>query len=229
MKKYIPLRYPRRKPNQKDFLKIYRRLRRHFGHRHWWPGDTPFEVIVGAVLTQNAAWTNVEKAIKNLKEKNKLSMTAIRNLPHSELAELIRPAGYFNVKAQRLKNVIHFIWDRYEGNLGLMFNKKTSELREELLQINGVGQETADSILLYAGNKASFVIDAYTRRIFERHRFLKGNETYETIQRMFMGLLPKRSHLYKDYHAQIVETGKNYCRTAPRCNACPLKDDLIQK
>ncbi len=198
-------------------------MRKHFGHRHWWPGETPFEVIVGAVLTQNAAWTNVEKAIENLKARNELSFSAIREMPQSELASFIRPAGYFNVKAKRLKNVIDSIWNRYKGDLDLMFKKKTALLRKELLEINGVGQETADSILLYAGNKPSFVVDAYTRRIFERHRYLKGNETYEDIQRIFTTFLPQGSHLYNDYHAQIVETGKHYCRTLPRCESCPLR------
>lgn len=223
MKKYTLSRYPKRKPSQQALLKIYRAMRKHFGHRHWWPGETPFEVIVGAVLTQNAAWTNVEKAIVNLKARNKLSFSAIRKMPQSELASFIRPAGYFNVKAKRLKNVIDSIWKRYRGDLDLMFKKKTAELRKELLEINGVGQETADSILLYAGNKPSFVVDAYTRRIFERHRYLKGNETYEDIQRIFMTFLPQGPHLYNDYHAQIVETGKHYCRTLPRCESCPLR------
>ena len=226
MKHYKPSRYPRRKPTRQAFLKIYKALRKHFGHRHWWPGETPFEVIVGAVLTQNTAWRNVEKAIENLKKANVLSVEALHKIPDKELAELIRPAGYFNVKAKRLKNMIEFLRSRYRGDLDNMFKEKTEKLREELLTVNGVGEETADSILLYAGGKPVFVVDAYTQRVFGRHRYLKGTEAYQEIQKIFMELLPRKTRLYNDYHAQIVEVGKDFCRKAPRCASCPLKSLL---
>ena len=226
MKNYKPFRYPRRKPTHRAFLKIYKALRRHFGHRHWWPGETPFEVIVGAVLTQNTAWRNVEKAIENLKKADVLNLEALHKIPDKELAELIRPAGYFNMKAKRLKNVIEFLRSRYGGDLGKMFKEETEKLREELLAVNGIGEETADSILLYAGNKPVFVVDAYTKRVFERHRYLKGGETYQEIQKIFTELLPRKTGLYNDYHAQIVEAGKDFCRKIHHCNACPLRPFL---
>lgn len=224
MKKSRPSRYPHRKPTRQVLLKIYRALRRHFGHRHWWPGETPFEVIVGAVLTQNTAWTNVEKAIENLKKEKVLSLAGLHQISDARLAQWIRPAGYFNVKAKRLKNMIEFL--RRYRNLAALFRGKTEGLRKELLEINGVGEETADSILLYAGRQPSFVVDAYTRRVFERHRYLKGGEEYGDIQKMFMKFLPKRVSLYNDYHAQIVEVGKTYCRKTPHCNSCPLRSYL---
>ena len=223
MKNYKPFRYPRRKPTRQALLKIYKALRKHFGHRHWWPGETPFEVIVGAVLTQNTAWKNVEKAVENLKKANVLNLQALHQISDKKLSELIRPAGYFNVKTKRLKNMIEFLRLRYGGRLDKMFKEKTQSLREELLAVNGVGEETADSILLYAGNKPVFVVDAYTKRVFERHRYLKGGETYEEVQKTFMKHLPQKTGLYNDYHAQIVEVGKEFCRKVPRCNACPLR------
>ena len=226
MKNYKPFRYPHRKPTRQAFLQIYQALRKHFGHRHWWPGETPFEVIVGAVLTQNTAWKNVEKAIKNLKKAGALSLEALHKISDRELAELIRPAGYFNVKAKRLKNVTEFLCNRYDGNLSRMFKEKTEKLREELLAVNGIGEETADSILLYAGNKPVFVVDAYTKRVFERHRYFKGGETYQEIQKIFTELLPRKTGLYNDYHAQIVEAGKDFCRKTHHCDACPLRSLL---
>lgn len=226
MKKSRPTRYPRRKPTRQAFLKIYQALRAHYGPRHWWPAETPFEVIVGAVLTQNTAWRNVEKAIENLKHANQLSVPTLRGIKEEELAGLIRPAGYFNIKARRLKNVIDFLSERYHGDLEAMFKEETNKLRKKLLEVNGIGQETADSILLYAGNKPSFVVDAYTRRVFERHRYLKTGEDYGMIQQIFMEFLPRSVPLYNDYHAQIVEVGKDFCRKTPLCSSCPLKPYL---
>lgn len=226
MRKSKPSPYPRRKPTREALLKIYRALLQHFGHRHWWPGETSFEVIVGAVLTQNTAWKNVEKAIVNLKRENVLSLSALHRISESRLARLIRPAGYFNVKAGRLKNVIEFLRHKSGGNLNVMFKEKIGRLRRDLLEVNGVGEETADSILLYAGEKPVFVVDAYTKRVFERHRYLKGGEKYQQIQNMFMNLLPKSAELYNDYHAQIVEVGKDYCRKTPLCDDCPLRPYL---
>src|SRR3972149_12314300 len=149
--------------------KIYKKLFTAFGPQRWWPGDTPFEVIVGAILTQNTAWKNVEKAIHNLKKAKVLQSKKMHDLSERELAKLIRPAGYFNIKAKRLKYFLNYLFDNYGGSLNRMFKKRTDALRRELLQVNGIGPETADSILLYAGNHPVFVVDAYTKRIFSRH------------------------------------------------------------
>ena len=201
-------------------------MRRHFGHRHWWPGETPFEVMVGAILTQNTSWINVEKAIQNLKTKKLLSPEMLKSITPSRLAKEIRPAGYFNVKSRRLKNFIRFLWDRYQGDPLKLRKTPTTTLRDELLEVNGVGEETADSILLYAVSKPSFVVDAYTRRLMKRHRYLKGSEDYDAIQKIFTDRLPRKTALYNDYHAQIVEVGKNYCRKIPLCSKCPLEKFL---
>lgn len=202
-------------------LSIYRALRGHFGHRDWWPGDTPFEVIVGAVLTQNAAWTNVEKAIARLKEAGALSERALANLPRDRLEELIRPSGYFRVKADRLLAVVAML--RENGGTAAFLKRPLGWQRERLLATRGVGPETADSILLYAANRPSFVVDAYTRRVFSRHSLVAADATYDEVQAFFEQSLPKDVALWNDYHAQIVELGKNYCRPRdPRCDACPL-------
>jgi endonuclease-3 related protein len=205
---------------------MYRALRRFYGHRRWWPGDTPLEVAVGAILTQNTAWINVEKAVRSLKQKGLLNATKLDRIAVKRLARLIRPAGYFNVKAKRLKNLIAFIQRRYGGRIERMGRVPLSRLRQELLEVNGVGEETADSILLYALKKRSFVVDAYTRRVFSRHRYLRGEETYAAIQGVFTRLLPRSTALYNDYHAQIVEVGKDYCRRQPDCKRCPLNKFL---
>jgi len=226
MKHLKPFRFPRRKPTQRILLSIYRALYRHYGHRNWWPGETHFEVIVGAILTQNTAWKNVEKAISNLKNSRLLTPYALKKVPQSQLAELILPAGYFNIKADRLKRFIRFLWSEYQGSLARLFKVRTRRLRERLLEVKGIGEETADSILLYAAYKRSFVIDGYTRRVFARHRFLRGDEDYASIQKIFTELLPKSRSLYNDYHAQIVEVGKDYCRKVPRCEVCPLRKYL---
>lgn len=204
-------------------LRIYGSLRQEFGHRHWWPGETPLEVCVGAILTQNTAWANVEKAINNLKQARALSVTTLHQMSHKRLARLIRPAGYFNVKTKRLKNFIGFVVTRYHGNLGRMFSETLRKLRAELLSVSGIGNETADSILLYAGQKRSFVVDAYTRRIFSRHHFFGKTAPYEDIQAFFTQTLPQKAALFNDYHAQLVECAKRYCRTIPRCASCPLR------
>jgi endonuclease-3 related protein len=198
-------------------------LRRSLGHQRWWPGDTPFEVMVGAILTQNTAWKNVEKAIQNLKAEKKLSPAALRDISVKRLASLIRPAGYFNVKADRLKHFIRFLFREYEGNLKRMFKEKGEVLRHKLLHVKGIGPETADSILLYAAGKPFFVIDAYTKRIFARHRLHSREADYGSWQKIFTQALPRRAALYNDFHAQIVAVGKDYCRTVPLCNICPLK------
>lgn len=223
MRRLRPTRWPRRRPTRHAFLSLYDALYQHYGPRHWWPGETPFEVMVGAILTQNTAWRNVEKAVLNLKQRKLLTPRALQRIPTPRLAHLIRAAGYFNVKASRLKNFINFLWTRYQGSPERMKRRDLEQLRPELLEVNGIGRETADSILLYAMGKPSFVVDAYTRRVFSRHRYLRGDENYDAIRALFSKLLPKRVSLYNDFHAQIVEVGKDYCRKLPRCETCPLR------
>ena len=200
----------------------YRILDDHFGNLHWWPGDSPLEVIVGAILTQNTAWKNVEKAIAALRRHALLSVAALVEIPECELAGLIRPSGYYNIKAGRLKAFFIFLRDQFSGSLEQMFAEDVSILRQELLGIKGVGAETADSILLYAGGKPVFVVDAYTRRILSRHGIVATRSSYGEIQRLFMDRLPADAALFNQYHALIVYTGKNYCRKQPRCQECPL-------
>ena len=200
----------------------YRILDDHFGNLHWWPGDSPLEVIVGAILTQNTAWKNVEKAISALKRHDLLSAVALMEIPERELAGLIRPSGYYNIKAGRLKAFFIFLRDQFSGSLEQMFAEDVSMLRQKLLGIKGIGAETADSILLYAGGKPVFVVDAYTRRILSRHGIVATRSSYGEIQRLFMDRLPADAALFNQYHALIVYTGKNYCRKQPRCQECPL-------
>ncbi|MFQ5850631.1 MAG: endonuclease III domain-containing protein [Candidatus Binatia bacterium] len=208
--------------SRRELLQIYRRLYRHYGDLHWWPGDSPLEITVGAILTQNTAWPNVEKAIQRLKDKGALSVEALSRLPHARLARLIKAAGYFNVKARRLKNFISFLERCYGGNLKKMFNQSLDRLRVDLLSISGTGQETADSILLYAAEKPIFVIDAYTKRILSRHGVLPYEKSYEEFQRLFMKHLPRDVPLYNQYHAMLVNIGKDFCRARPLCAPCPL-------
>lgn len=206
-----------------QLLKIYGLLFRRFGPRHWWPGETRCEIIVGAILTQNTAWANVEKAIKNLKKQKALSVKGLSRISEKKLAGLIRPAGYFNVKSRRLKNFLEFLNKAYNGSIDRMFRTETWELRKELLNINGIGPETADSILLYAGNKPVFVVDAYTKRIFSRHGFINIDDSYEDVQGMFMKNLEPAERLYNEFHALIVEAGKSLCRAKkPLCDECPI-------
>ncbi len=204
-------------------------MRAHFGHQHWWPGETPFEVCVGAILTQNTSWSNVERAIANLKAAGVLEPRRLFALSEASLAGLLRPAGYFNVKARRLRSFLRVLAEEYGGDLGRLFAGKTEVVRERLLSINGIGPETADSMLLYAGGHPRFVIDAYTKRIFQRHGWCNGEAGYEDLQRLCEEALdekPRREQLdyWQDFHAQLVIVGKDYCRTRqPRCAGCPLK------
>jgi endonuclease III related protein len=202
---------------------IYHTLYQAFGPQHWWPGDTPFEVAVGAILTQNTNWGNVEKAIKNLKQKKVLSAKALHEMPASDLAVLIRPAGYFNIKAKRLKSFIGYLSDNFHGSMQKMKKDDMHSLREKLLTINGIGPETADSILLYALKKPSFVIDAYTKRVLSRHQILAHDRSYEEFQGLFHASLQQDVQFFNEYHALFVMVGKTYCkRTAPFCDTCPL-------
>jgi endonuclease-3 related protein len=204
-------------------VRAYGRLYDFFGPQHWWPGETPFEVIVGAILTQNTAWSNVEKAIANLKKAGALSARRIRAMDTKALSRLIRPAGYFNVKAKRLKHFIDHLFSRYGGSLTRLSRRRTDFLRKELLSVNGIGPETCDSILLYAFGRKAFVVDAYTRRIFSRHGILDEDASYDEIQAVFTAALPKTESLYNEYHALIVRLGKDFCGKPPRCDGCPLE------
>jgi len=201
---------------------IYRRLLAHFGPQHWWPASEPFEVIVGAILTQSTAWTNVEKAIANLKATGKLSPEALRHLPEAELAALIHPAGYYNVKARRLKAFAGWFGERYDDSLEKMFSGDIVKLRHELLGVYGIGEETADSIILYAGNKPFFVIDAYTRRIIDRFGLSPRAKNYAAYQALFSENLPPYARLFNEYHALLVRLGKEHCRKRPVCQSCCL-------
>ena len=188
----------------------------------WWPGRTRFEVIVGAILTQNTAWSNVEKAIINLKRAEILSPKKLKAIPERSLAKLIRPAGYYNIKAKRLKHFISFLFSEYGGSLDRLSSENTYKLRKNLLDVNGIGPETCDSIMLYAFKKRIFVVDAYTKRIFSRHSIVARSADYHDVQKLFMDNLPKSGKLYNEYHALIVRLGKEFCRTKPDCKNCPL-------
>ena len=203
---------------------IYERLSGHFGDLKWWPAETPFEVIVGAILTQNTAWRNVTYAIEKLKKADVLTPHGLYLVPLNTLATLIRSSGYYQVKAGRLAAFIQFLHDGYGGSLEALFAEDHGHLRKKLLQIKGIGEETADSILLYAGAKPVFVVDAYTRRILSRHGIIQGGESYAEIQALFMDNLPRSAPLYNQYHALLVNAGKMFCGKNPRCQVCPLKD-----
>ena len=205
-----------------DLRQIYDRLFDALGPQHWWPGETPFEVMVGAVLTQNTNWNNVEKAITALREADLLDPHALMQVPLEELEELIRPAGYFRVKARRLRNLIGLLVDRYDGSLEAMFSRGLPALREELLSVNGIGPETADSILLYAAGLPTFVVDAYTFRVFARHGWIDFEADYYGLQELFHSQLPDDVALFNEYHALLVRVGKHFCKKTPLCEGCPL-------
>jgi endonuclease-3 related protein len=208
---------------QNRLLQVFDLLAAHFGPLHWWPAETSFEVVVGAILTQNTAWTNVERAISQLKEVGALTPTGIRDLERAELERLVRPAGFFRQKAERLQLLVNHLFARHGGDLGHMLSGSLEEMRRELLALKGVGPETADSILLYAGEHPSFVVDAYTRRLFNRLGILSGSETYEAIRALFMEALPPDTDLFNEYHALVVEECKTFCRKRrPLCPECPL-------
>lgn len=204
-------------------LRIYKKLYASFGPQYWWPGETPLEVAVGAILTQNTNWGNVEKAIENLKKNHLLRPSALHGLSHDRLAELIRPAGYFNIKAKRLKNFIEFLMKEYRGSMNRMKKEDSRSVRKKLLSVNGIGPETADSIILYALGKPVFVIDAYTKRVFSRHNILDHDAPYEAFQEFFHAKLKENVSLFNEYHALVVRLAKEYCRTKPVCTGCPLE------
>lgn len=203
-------------------LALFHTLLDHYGTLNWWPAETPFEVCVGAILTQNTNWGNVEKAIANLKREKLLTPAALRDLPMEKLAESIRPAGFFNVKSIRLKSFVNWLFASYEGNLELMFAGDWQELRTELLAVPGIGRETCDSILLYAGNKPSFVVDAYTKRLLFRLGLIAEKAGYEEVRALFMENLPAEVGLFNEYHALVVQHCKTHCRKKPICSSCHL-------
>jgi len=204
-------------------MDIYRAMHARFGHQGWWPGQGQLEVCVGAILTQNTNWTNVEKAIANLRAAGVMSLAALHALPVGELAELIRPAGYFNVKAKRLRHFIDHVHASWDEDLAGFLDRPVSTLREELLGINGIGRETADSIILYAAGGCTFVIDAYTFRVLFRHRLIGPEDDYQSVKELMESSLPPEAALWNDYHAQLVAVGKQYCRPVARCEGCPLE------
>jgi endonuclease III related protein len=209
---------------REKLLEIYQRLYDHFGPQQWWPGETPYEVVIGAVLTQNTSWNNVEKAIDNLQRAGMLSHEKMSSLPTGLLAEYIRPAGYYNIKAARLRNLFLLIRERYGGSVERMLTEETGELRQALLSVKGIGPETADSILLYAAHRPVFVVDTYTYRILTRHDLIGEDVTYDDIQQFFMDNIEPDSALYNEFHALLVCAAKEYCRkTQPRCSVCPLQ------
>jgi len=218
--------------NKPDIQKIYKALFEHFGPQYWWPAQTKFEIIVGAILTQNTNWGNVKKAINNLKKAKLLNPHRLLKIPPKQLAALIKPAGYFNVKTKRLKNFIHFMFEEYQGSIKRMAKEDTLVLRRKLVAVNGVGEETADSILLYVFNRPVFVVDAYTKRIFYRHNFVAKDSPYPHVQELFEDALVSNENYYNEYHALIVNLGKNFCKPNPHCEACPINNisySLIKK
>jgi len=211
-----------RRPAKTTLLDIYHRLFDHYGPQHWWPAETHLEMIIGAILTQSAAWTNVEKAIHNLKASTDLSIEGLRSLPQDELARLIYPSGYYNVKARKVKAFVEWLAERYGGDLDCLFALDVAAMREELLSVHGVGEETADSIILYAAHQPIFVIDAYTHRLITRLGLAPQKETYAAFQALFMDNLPHDELLFNEYHALLVQHGKTVCRRAPLCTGCSL-------
>jgi len=204
-------------------LDLYRRLFDRFGPQGWWPGDTPFEVALGAILTQNTNWQNVSRVMAALKAEGDLDPVVLAEMPEAELAARFRPAGYYNLKARRVKNFLTFLAARFENSLEKMAQEELDSLRGKLLGLHGIGPETADSILLYALHKPTFVVDAYTFRILSRHDLVTEPCSYEDLRQLFMERLPAEVPLYQEFHALLVRLGKEFCRPKPRCAGCPLE------
>lgn len=230
-----PCRAAKAAARRKALRRAYQLMRERFGHQHWWPGETPFEVCIGAILTQNTSWTNVERALANLKREALLEPARLFALEEKRLAELLRPAGYFNVKARRVRSFLRVLLEQFGGSLEQLFAGNTGEVRERLLAIHGLGPETADSMLLYAGGHHRFVVDAYTRRIFYRHGWACPDVQYDGLQRLCEESLNhkglgERLDYWQDYHAQLVMVGKHYCRAQyADCDHCPLKCLLAKR
>ena len=205
-------------------LNLFDRLLQAFGPRHWWPADSPFEVVVGAILTQNTAWRNVKKAISNLKNKGLLTPHDLNNLSQQQLANFIRPSGYYNMKAKRLKHFLDFLFEETGGDLNSLLTRDMITLRYGLLSVKGIGPETADSILLYAGNKPSFVVDTYTKRILFRHKLVPEDVSYDETRNFFMDCLEPHVPTFNEFHALLVHLGHHFCRKRkPKCTACPAE------
>lgn len=203
-------------------MTIFEALLAAFGPRHWWPGDSPLEVMIGAVLTQNTSWRNVEKAIANMKNHGLLDMARLAAIDEGELAQIIRPAGYYNVKSRRLKAFVSNFFRRFGDAVEKTAGIPTPELRAYLLSLNGIGPETADSILLYALERPVFVVDAYTKRFLGNHNLADHHGDYHEVQRFFMENLPEDLYLFNEYHALIVRLAQEHCKKKPDCSACPL-------
>ena len=203
-------------------LTMFDRLLSAYGPQHWWPADSPTEVVIGAILTQNTAWINVERAIANLKQAAALDFKVLRDLPESELAELIRPSGTYRLKARRLKAFVDRLWKSHDGSLENMLGDEIETARRRLLDISGIGPETADAILLYAGNRPTFVVDAYTMRVLRRHFIVTDADDYESVRARFHEALPRNAERFNEYHALLVEVGKRHCRVRACCDCCPL-------
>ena len=209
--------------NRVVLLEIYQLLYDHYGPQHWWPGDSPFEVVLGAILTQAAAWTNVEKALANLKEADCFSLEALRDISEEHLASLLRSSGYFNAKAHKVKALINHVWEKYDGDLDIMLSKDMVELRQELLSIYGIGEETADDIIVFAAGKPSFVIDSYTRRVVSRLGQAPEVDSYRAYQEVFHRALPADPALFNEFHALLDQHAKATCKkTQPACESCCL-------
>ncbi|MDP6543031.1 MAG: endonuclease III domain-containing protein [Phycisphaerae bacterium] len=204
-------------------MEMYEAMLKRFGNHGWWPGDGPLEVCLGAILTQNTSWTNVEKALDNLRNAGAVSISVLQQMDPDSLAGLIRPAGYYNIKAGRLKNFIASVYESYGDDIAAFLDRSVSVLQSELLGVNGIGRETADSIILYAAGKPTFVIDRYTCRMMVRHEMTCPEEDYQQVKDLFESSLPEDLELWKDYHAQIVAVGKEYCRPKAKCAGCPLE------
>lgn len=205
-------------------FEVYRLLYEHFGPQGWWPGETPFETMVGAVLTQNTSWSNVAKAIAGLKNAGLMSYESLSCCSVDEIAQYIKSSGYYNLKAKRLRNLLDMIENRYDGRLDYFLNDELSSARERLLQVKGIGPETADSILLYACGHPIFVVDMYTHRVFSRHNMVDEETDYQTIQDVFMNELPADPGLFNEFHALVVRVAATYCKkTSPLCDRCPLQ------
>lgn len=205
-------------------FEIYKILKEYFGEvGSWWPKDSPFEVVIGAILTQQSTWTNVEKALSNLKEANILTPNDIVSLPLNNLKQIIKPSGFFNQKAEHLRRLSKYILDFYGGNIELLFDKDKKNLREELLELKGVGKETADSIILYGAEKTEFVVDAYTKRIYSRLKLVEENINYDDLKKYIINEIPEELLFYQEFHGLIVLLGKSICKKKnPNCLECPL-------
>lgn len=211
---------------ENEIRAIYDRLWKAYGPQHWWPADTATEVVVGAILTQNTAWTNVERAIEVLRDANCLNWEALRHVSVERLAEYVRPSGTYRVKAARLKAFVDCLWTRHDGDLSHLLGGSLDEARDRLLAISGIGPETADAILLYAGERPTFVVDAYTKRILRRHGVIGKSATYEEVRTLFHEALPEDAGMFNEFHAALVVLGKRHCRSRAICDGCPLEDLL---